>query len=374
MNLTGYNRTYASWLLRNAGRRVKIKTSSGYRVILVADPSRRIRRHRRKVYDGRVLRVLMKIWAILDFPCSLRLKAILPEVVIKLDECGELKIDKDTREKLLRISRSTIDRLLSSERRMRIKPRAKTKPVTFLKRKIPIRTGTDWEGVEPGFIEIDLVSHDGGLSQGDYAWSLVLTDIDTQWTEVIPVRNRAQVWTFEALKEATERFPFRIRGIDSDNDGAFINHHLYKWCREKEIVFTRSRPYRKNDSCHVEQKNWTVARRYFGYYRYDSERSLEILKELSGLLSVYINFFQPSVKLIKKIRSGSRVKKIYDEPKTPYQRILESPMVSEEVKDELRRKYRALNPVKLRKESRRSRDQKMLYKQATPVKGVIHPD
>ncbi len=371
VNLTGYNRSYASWLLRHAGRKVRIQTPQGERVFVVADPHRKITRTRRRVYGEKVFRVLVKVWAILDYPCSLRLKAMLPKVIPKLEACGEFDLDEETRDRLLRISRATIDRLLSGpRRRMRLRARARTKPGTLLMREIPIRTGTEWEGVEPGYLEIDLVSHDGGLAKGDHAWSLVLTDIFTQWTEVIPVRNRAQVWTFEALKEATKRFPFRIRGIDSDNDSAFLNHHLYRWCKEKGIVFTRSRPYRKNDNCHVEQKNWSVARRYFGYWRYETERSLEVMRELGELLSLYINFFQPSVKLVEKVRVGARVRRKYDEPKTPYERVLEAGGISEETKEVLRRTYERLNPAELRRKILRL--QRMLIRLATPVEGVTH--
>ena len=363
--LTGYNRSYASWLLRHAGRRITIHTPQGPRVILVADPHRKIKRKRPKTYDHKVLKSLRKIWAILDCPCSLKLKAILPKIIPKLERHGELTLKEDLREKLLQISRATIDRLLAPERRrLALKPRAKTRPGTLLKKQIPIRTFAQWEEDEPGFVEVDLVSHDGGLAKGDHAWSLVLTDVCTQWTEVVPLRNRAQLWAFEALQEASRRLPFPLRGLDSDNDGAFINHHLLRWCRQ------RGRPYRKNDNCYVEQKNWTVARRYFGYFRYDREEALRVLKELSGLLGLYVNFFQPSVKLKEKRRKGGRVRRVYDEPKTPFERVLEHPKVSEVLKAELQRRYEGLNPADLRRKILRL--QQELFRLATPLRGITY--
>lgn len=203
--------------------------------------------------------------------------------------------------------------MLAPEREsLKLKPKARTKPGTLLKNQISIRNFADWKEDEPGFVEVDLVSHDGGLAKGEYAWSLVLTDICTQWTEIVPLKNKAQVWAFTALKEASNRIPFPLRGLDSDNDSAFINYYLLKWSQENRIVFTRSRPYRKNDNCHVEQKNWSIDRRFLGYFRYDTDQALEILKKLSKLLSLYVNFFQVSVKLKKKIRDGSKIKKVYD--------------------------------------------------------------
>lgn len=369
IQLTNYNRSYASWLLRFAGRKIRISTPKGPKLVLVADPNRKIKRKRKRIYDQKVLKPLRKIWAILDYPSSLRLKAMLPKIIPKLEKHGEIQLTETVRNKLLRISRATIDRLLAPERkRLALKPKAKTKPGTLLKKDIPIRTHADWKESEPGFVEMDLVSHDGGLAKGDHAWSLVVVDFCTQWTETAPLKNRAQKWAFEALQKISRRMPFPLKGIDCDNDGAFINHHLLKWSQEKGIVFTRSRPYRKNDNCRVEQKNWTVARRYFGYFRYDTEKALEVLKELSEVLSLYTNFFQPSVKLIEKRRIGSKVKRIYEEPKTPYERVLEHPAIPEKTKEELRRKYEELNPAELRRKILRL--QKKLFELATPVKGV----
>ena len=371
VHLTGYNRSYASWLLRNAGRRIYLKTPNGHRVVVVADPRRKIKRKRRRIYDDEVLAVLIKIWRILDYPCSLRLKVMLPRMIEKLEAYGELNLNDSVKEKLRRISRATIDRLLSPVRkRMELKPRAKTKPGSLLKKQIAIRTHSDWDEDIPGFIEIDLISHDGGYLKGEFAYTLVLTDISTQWTEIIPVRNRAAVWTFEGLKEAIKRFPFVIKGIDSDNDSAFINHHLYRWCKEKGIVFTRSRPYWKNDNCHVEQKNWSIGRRYFGYFRYDTPKALEVMKELSEVISYYVNYFQPSVKLAYRVREGSRIKRVYELPRTPYERVFMHRDVPDEVRERVEEVYKGLNPAELHRKIERLR--RRLYSLATPVKGVYY--
>jgi len=161
-----------------------------------------------------------------------------------------------------------------------------------------------------------------------------------------------------------------LRGLDSDNDSAFINYYLLKWSQENRIVFTRSRPYRKNDNCHVEQKNWSIARRFLGYFRYDTDQALEVLEKLSKLLSLYVNFFQVSVKLKKKIRSGSKIKKVYDEPKTPFERVTEHPMVSEEVKEKLLKRYDRLNPAELRRKIFKL--QEKLFRLTTPVRGKFY--
>ncbi len=366
-HLTGYNRSYASWLLRNTGKRVRI----GPRMILVGDPKPRPRGDRRATYGPQVLGPLRKIWAIMDFPCSGRLKAILPKIIPRLEDFKEIELDPKTRELLLRISSSTIDRLLAKERRqMELKARAKTKPGTLLKHQIPIRTFSDWNEGEAGFIEIELVSHDGGSPRGDFCYTLAMTDVKTQWTELIPVKNRAQVWVFEALREAEERFPFPLKGIDSDNDSAFINYHLLRWCEQSSITFTRSRAYRKNDNCHIEQKNWSVVRRYVGYLRYEGEEALRLLREVGGVLRLYVNYFQPSMKLLEKLREGSRVKRRYDDPKTPCERVLECEEVSEEAKERLREEYEMLNPAALRRKLLKLQDK--LIKLATSSRRKTH--
>jgi hypothetical protein len=348
IRLTRYSRSYAARVLR-------LKEVLGYmniggkRVRLVRD-KRKTKRKKKKFYDEGVLVYLKEIWKICDYICSKRLAPYLSEIIPVLEKWGEIKLDAKVREKLLTISAATIDRLLTDTRKKyQIKGRSTTRPGSLLKKSIPIRTFADWDEARPGFFEVDLVSHDGGATRGDFNQSLNFTDIATGWDEMIAVKNKAQIWVFEGIKRIEGKLPFSILGLDSDNGAEFINAHLIRYCEEHKITFTRSRPYRKNDSCFVEQKNWSVIRRAVGYGRYDTEKELSILNELYVYLRLYVNFFQPVRKLIKKERIGSKVIKRYDEAKTPYQRVLESPNIKDEIKVKLRKEYDMLNPAELKR-------------------------
>lgn len=344
---TGYHRTYASYLLSRHGRRVVVAAKTA----VVGDIRKRVRKKRDPVYGAEVLKALKQIWGILDLICGKRLKTALPEVVPKLERWGELKVSEEVREKLLRMSASTIDRLLASERkRMELKSRSGTKPGTLLKHQVAIRTFSEWDESKPGFLEIDLVSHGGGDERGEFCQTLSATDVYSGWTETEAVRNKAQVWVFEGLTRIRARLPFDLLGIDSDNGSEFINGHLVAYCEAEGINFTRSRPYRKNDNCYVEQKNYTVVRKTVGYMRHDTDKELELLNRLYSYLRLYTNFFLPSMKLSHKTRVGSKVVKRYEEPKTPYQRLLESPLVDRRVKQRLRVEYSNLNPAQLKRE------------------------
>lgn len=344
---TGYHRTYASSLLSKHGKRVVV----GPKTAIVGDIGKRVRKKREPVYGAEVVKALKQIWVILDLICGKRLKSALPEVVPKLERWGELKLTAEVREKLLRMSAATIDRLLASERKkMELRSRSGTKPGTLLKHQVPIRTFSEWDESQPGFIEIDLVSHGGGDEGGEFCQTLSATDVCSAWTEAQAVRNKAQVWVFEALTRIRARLPFDLLGIDSDNGSEFINKYLIAYCQREGISFTRSRPYRKNDNCFVEQKNYTVVRKTVGYMRHDSDKELDILNRLYAYLRLYNNYFLPSMKLSQKTRLGSKVVKRYERPKTPYQRLLESPSVDRRVKQRLRAEYASLNPAQLRRE------------------------
>jgi hypothetical protein len=355
IQLTRYNRSYAA-------RALRIKEVLGYmnigakRVRLVRD-NRKIKRKKKKIYDQEVLVALKEIWKIGDYICSKRLAPYLSEIIPVLEKWGEIKLDTKVREKLLTISAATIDRLLADTRKKyQIKGRSTTRPGSLLKKSIPIRTFADWDEKVPGFFEVDLVSHDGGAARGDFLQSLNFTDIATGWEEMIAVKNKAQVWVFAGIKIIKERLPFSILGLDSDNGAEFINAHLLRYCAEEHITFTRSRPYRKNDSCFVEQKNWSVIRRTVGYGRYDTDNELNLLNELYGYLRLYVNFFQPVRKLIKKERIGSKVIKRYDEAKTPYRRVLASPDIENEIKVKLKKEYAMLNPAELKRKITKLQD------------------
>ena len=334
--VTKYNRSYASFLLRGALKKRK-----------ATSPSKK--KGRKKKYDRKVFVKLVEIWEIMDFPCGKRLEAVIEEVIDNLVRNGHLTLAEETKKKLLSISASTIDRLLTSERKkMELKGRSHTKPGTLLKKHIRIKTHYDWDDTRPGFVEIDLVGHDGGSVCGDFCYSLNMVDVASGWSVVAPIRNKAQIWTLKAIIQLRKTLPFTLLGIHSDNGSEFINRHLYRYCEDEGLLFTRTRSYNKNDNCHVEQKNWSVVRRAVGYYRYDTEEEFQVLKELYASLNLYNNHFQPSQKIIAKIRNGNKISKKYDRPTTPYERIMQSPWVDQDKKDRLRRQHEALDIYKLK--------------------------
>jgi hypothetical protein len=252
------------------------------------------------------------------------------------------------------MSAATIDRLLRPERqKYQLKGRCHTRPGTLLKHQIPMRTFSDWDEQQPGFLEFDLVGHDGGVIDSQHAFTLNAVDIASGWNCSTALKNKAQVWTLQGVEKIRAKLPFQLLGIDSDNGSEFINQALYDFCQQHKITFTRSRPYRKNDSCFVEQKNYSVVRRAVGYQRYDTDEQLDLLNQLYEVLDLYTNFFQPSMKLQSKERHGARVTKKYDQARTPYQRLLDSSFITEETKRQLRARYRLLNPAQLKRQIER---------------------
>jgi hypothetical protein len=335
--LTRYNRSYARYVLRHFGE-------SGKRL----RPRESIKR--KKVYDEAVLAVLREVWEILDYICGKRLQPVLAETIRALEQFGEMKLSDETREKLGLISAATIDRLLATERKKyQLRGRARTRPGSLLKKQIPIRTFSDWDEQKPGFAEMDLVAHDGGSSFGDFLQTLNVTDVYSSWCEMQAVMNKAQVRVFAALKQIRTRLPFKLLGLDSDNGSEFINDQLFRYCQSEHLTFTRSRPYRKNDNCFVEQKNYTAVRRHVGYQRLEGEEALKTLNDLYYYLRLYINYFQPVMHLASKEREGSRVKRTYSSAETPFQRLLRSQHVSKKRKEKMRREYESLNPAELKR-------------------------
>ena len=335
--LTGYNRRYAMGVLGAAPKAAAAPKA----------PSTRVRERR---YDAPVLAALRRIWVILDCICGKRVVAVLPETIAALERAGELSLDPSTRRKLQTISASSIDRLLRDERkRLSLRGRSATKPGTLLRNQIPVRTFAEWDHATPGFVEIDLVGHDGGIGSGDFCQSLNVTDVASGWTEAQAVRNKAQVWVFEALRDIRARLPFPLQGIDSDNGSEFINHQLVRYAEQEKITFTRGRAWKKNDGCFVEQKNYSVVRRAVGYARHEGLRAVRLLNMLYAQLRLYTNFFLPVMKLIAKERIGAKVKKTYDRPSTPCQRLLRSQALSASTKRELRAQYGTLNPAELKR-------------------------
>jgi hypothetical protein len=329
---TGYHRKYAIRLLKQGVNRQRKKKPG-----------------RSKVYQGEVVIALIKIWAICGQICSRRLHPFLPEIVSVLERHAELNLSQETKCLLLQMSRATIDRCLQSVRDRPRRGLSTTKPGTLLKQAIPVRTFADWDDARPGFVEIDLVAHCGDSNHGEYLNTLNVVDVATGWCECLVLANRSQRQVSAAIERLRQRLPFPLLGIDSDNDTAFINDNLYRYCQSEQITFTRSRPYKKNDQAHVEQKNWTAVRRLIGYDRFESDAALALFETIYQDWRLYVNFFQPVLKLLNKHRIGSKVVKTYDTARTPYQRVLESPDVSDEDKERLRQLYPTLNPVTLRR-------------------------
>jgi hypothetical protein len=333
---TGWHRDHARKALRQA---------------LVLKPVR-ARPPRPPLYGEPVIEALQFCWAVQGTPCGRLLAAALPDLVPRLRRFKELRIDAGTAAQLLTIAPATIDRRLKADR-ANLEPRGRshTKPGTLLKDSIQVRTWAEWDDAVPGFVEIDLVGHEGGNNQGEFCFTLDITDIATGWTETRSVRNKAQKWVFAAIKDATAAFPFPILGIDSDNGSEFINWELFRWCEQEKLTFTRSRSGNKNDGAHVEQKNWHVVRQTVGYHRYDTPGELELLNRIWALQRLLTNHFGPQQKLLTKTRTGAKVTKTYDAPATPFQRVLaDTGTVSKATKARLKRENRPLNPAAIQRQ------------------------
>jgi hypothetical protein len=346
--ITGYNRSYASWLLNNLGKKI-VFYRDGKRIILVGEKIKKRKGERPVIYDKKVIDKLKKIWKTFDCLCGKRLAPFMEEGIKSLERSG-IKIEEEIKNKLIKMSAATIDRKLRKYKKiMDLRRRCKTKPGSLLKSQIPIRTYSEWDEKMPGFIEIDLVDHSGGVERGIFAQTLDAVDVFTGWTETICVENKSQVKVFEGLVKIIDKFPFPILGIDSDNGSEFINHHLVRFCESRKITFTKSRPYKKNDSCYIEQKNWSVVRKAVGYWRYETKQEVEIINQIYKYLRLFTNYFQPQVKCIEKIRIGSKVKKKYDKAKTPYQRVIECEKIEIETKERLKKIYEGLNIIEIKK-------------------------
>lgn len=338
---TGYNRKYAIVKLRHFALHPKQKDKV---------PGKHMRQ-RERFYDLKVEEALHKIWEAYDYICAERMHPNINSMIDKLFDCNELDIDLITEAKTRRISLGTLKRLLKRIRaRETNRIQGTTKPGILLKSEIPLRVG-EWRESDPGFLEVDTVAHCGDSAAGIYVNTLSATDIATGWFEGRAVLGKAQTRVFEALQEIRANLPFPLLGLDSDNGYEFINWEMFRYCKKEKIVFTRSRPYKKNDNAHIEQKNWTCVRRIFGYQRIEAEEQLKTMNDLfKGSLRDYINFFLPSVKCLEKKRIGSKIVKKYDRARTPFERVSESPKTSEETKQALKKKYQSLNPVALRRE------------------------
>lgn len=298
-----------------------------------------------------ILEPLKVLWEAADRPCSKRLKPFLPEMLRVLRRNAELRVDARSEAQLIRLSAATIDRLLVPVRRVAgRKSLSTTRPGSLLKSQIPIRTFADWQEDKTGFMETDLVAHCGESVEGFYLNTLCAVDVATGWTECLPVWGKGQLRVCSAVHRMRINLPFVLLGLDSDNGSEFINQWLYAYCKREEIIFTRARAYKKNDSCHVEQKNGNIVRRIVGYDRYTSKAAYSCLERVYRLVRLYVNFFQPTMKLIAKSRHGAKVHKVYETAQTPYQRLIRMAVLSQAKQAELAAIYQGLNPVRLLKQ------------------------
>ena len=327
--VTGYHRKHAIRLLRE---RLKRETKPP-----MID---------KRLYDEAVKEVLIVIWETADRICGKRLKAVIPNLVGAMERHGHLKLEAELRKKVFSVSAATIDRMLTAVRKsagVRRKRRAKKK----ISKDIPIKTFADWKDVTPGFLEIDFVVHAGGSMAGEYLHSLVATDVCSGWVEAVPLLAREQTLVIEGLKRIGKQMPVTICGIDSDNDGAFINETLSSYCKQQGITFTRSRVHHKNDQAWIEQKNGAVIRKMVGHERFSGIVAGQALAQLFQAVRLYVNYFQPSFKLRERVRDGCKIKKLYYPPATPCDRLLAHEKVGEKIKKALRAQHDRLDPVEL---------------------------
>lgn len=314
---TGWHRKYAMAALRD---------------LPVAAPKRG--RKRRPKYGPNEEAALVKVWLLSDGLASKRLAPFMEEFIEALERHGELKLPATTRAKLIQMSAATMDRLLKRHRTSYAKGVCATRPGNLLKKQIAVHTGA-WNEDRPGYFEVDTVAHCGGSLEGEFFWTLSMTDI-------LPLRNKSQAEALTAIRSIKNRLPFPLLALDSDNGSEFINWHLKNFCDAENIGLTRCRPYHKNDQCRIEQKNGHVVRKHTGYARYQSERQLTLLRRIHGLLRLTVNFFEPSAR-------GK------DKPQTPFQRLMSTKTMHQTQAEELMRTYQELNPVTLRKELREAK-------------------
>lgn len=327
---TRYNRKYAIRLLNGP------------------PPERRPRPRRRRSasYGTGLIRLLAAIWEAAGYPWSVRLKAVLPLWLPWIRK--RFRLDAGTEKKLLRISPATMDRQLKSKKEsLQRRHYGRTRPGSLLKHHIPIKTDS-WNVKEPGFVEVDLVSHSGNCGDGEFIHSLNMTDVHTGWVETRAVMGKGQTGIVAAMEKMRQSLPFPLRGIDSDNGSEFINFQLKRYCDRRRIQFTRGRPYKKDDNAHIEQKNWTHVRKIFGYLRFDSTEVLEQMNVLyTQELRLYQNLFQPSTKLLRKTRVGSRLRRVYEPPKTPLERVGECQQADPTKLAQLEQLFQTQDPFEL---------------------------
>lgn len=328
---TGYARKYAIRLLTHP--------------VVSTGP---ITRPRPRRYGPAVQDALTRVWAAANYICAKRLVPFLPEFVPSLERHGHLTLTDAVREQLLALSPATAGRIFR-EVRQAGQPRGipTTRRGNLLKHQVPVRTFSDWSETTPGFFEADLVAHCGTSASGAFLYSFVLTDVATTWTECVALRSRSSASVIQALEQVRRALPFPLLGFDTDNGSEFLNNEVIAYCQREQITFTRGRAYKKNDQCYVEQKNGSIVRQLVGYDRYEGEVAYQQLTEVYRAVRLYVNCFQPSMKLESKRREGSKVQRRYHAAQTPAQRLLASTTFNEEARAHLERVCVALDPVRL---------------------------
>lgn len=336
-------------LLDEAEKRTGLNRKYLIRVLNHPQPEQpRKRRRRRAEYGAAVVTALVEVWDIFEQPCGQRMVAVLSSELDRLRKFGELRCSDAVAKQLKQISASTIDRLLGRERRVRQLRRNRNPNVQrLIYQKVPVKVAADWDTSEIGNVQVDFVAHCGRSTGGDYIHTISAVDIATNWWEGQAIAVRSQRATKEGLSQMQPRFPFRIRELHPDNDSALVNDLLWDWTQEQRIQLSRSRPYKKNDNAWVEQKNWTHVRKVVGYRRFDTTSELRVLNAIYTSLRLYKNFCLPTLRLKSKTRLNGRIKRVYDQPCTPYARVMESRQVDRKTKQQLRSTYEVLNPAAL---------------------------
>jgi Integrase core domain len=315
-------------------------------------------RERKRRYGVTIENALTALWEASDRVCGKRLVVMIPTLLPALEQHGRLQLSEGEQAQLLAVSAATIDRILGDAKVAAAGGRRRR--VGFysaIRREVPIRTFNDWKDPAPGFCEVDMVAHGGTSVAGSFIQTLTMVDVATGWTECLPLVNREGSLVVEAIQRAQSLFPWLLRGVDFDNDSAFMNETVVPWCRGQKLEVTRSRAYKKNDQAFVEQKNGAVVRRLMGYGRFDGVETARVMARLYATARLYVNFFQPSFKLKEKRREGAKVIKRYHDPSTPYERALAHQMVTEAVKERLRAQYQTLDPVALLAEIRAAQEE-----------------
>jgi hypothetical protein len=325
---------------------------------------------RRRVYTGEVQAALIEVWGLFDYPCGQRLAPALRKEIGRLRRAKELVCSEAVAAKLEEISPRSIDRLLEREKRLRgLRQNRNPSVHPLLYQKVPVKVASEWDTTEVGNLQLDYVFHCGRSTAGEYVHTLSAADIATGWWEGEAIMGRSQLATKAGMEGIRQRLPFRIREVHPDNDSGMINDLLWGYCKDArpQIKMSRSRPYQKNDNCWVEQRNWTHVRKVAGYRRLDTAGELAILRELYRSVTLYKNFFQPTIKLVEKVRVEGKIQRRYDEPRTPFQRVMESGQISQAAQKRLQARYESLNVAVLHRRIEQLRDRLFAVTEAKPL-------